>query len=181
MSDNPLTLWLFPLILKLAKKAEGPPTSTFNLNSTKNILLLYKLDNNIHRDTVKEFITAFEAKGIHVSSVEFIESGKTEFVELKEKNHFNLTKENLNFWSLPKKSFSKKVFPKPFDLVINFSLQSILPFHFITHISSANLKIGFLDGPYLNCYDFIINPEGNKNLREHKDEILKYLDKINKS
>ena len=181
MPDNPITSWLYPVILKLSKKHPAPSPNKFSLKSTRNVLLLFHLESNSYRNTIHDFVKEFESMGIRVSTIEYIDQSNPDSFELKERHHFNLAKKDLNFWGLPRKSFRQKAFEAPLDLVINFSLNNILPFHFLVGVSGASLKIGFLENDFINAYDFIINNMGNNNLKEHKDAIFDYLNRINKS
>lgn len=86
---------------------------------------------------------------------------------------------DLNFKGIPKNDKVSRFIKEPFDILISFHTGSIQPLEYISGMSKAHCRIGYLRPDVDDFYDLILSPK-NQTMEAYIGQIKNYLKIINK-
>ena len=90
------------------------------------------------------------------------------------------TKEQLDFWGLPKGEFTEKILSKKYDLLLNFCEESTLCSDFLLGMIDAKVKAAGAGCPMEEHMDLFIESPVKSTKLEISKNIFRYLKMINK-
>jgi hypothetical protein len=134
-------------------------TKVCNINSAKTVGIIYILAQ----------------KKIEVSVLGYVHSKKLIDHYLYRKGFDFFTKNNLNWYNRPMSDTVENFLKKPYDILINLSLEKYYPIQYVLALSPSSFKVGkYFEEP--NYMDLMIDIEKEKKaMKDVKDEIA--LDK----
>ncbi len=110
-------------------------------------------------------------KKIEVSVLGYVHSKKLIDHYLYRKGFDFFTKNNLNWYNRPKSDTVEDFMKKPYDILINLSLERYYPIQYVLALSPSTFKVGkYFEEP--NYMDLMIDIEKEKKaMRDVKEEI----------
>lgn len=144
-----------------------------NIKEAKTIGILFNATHQISFEIVKAFVKDLSTKTNSVDVMGFVDSKQLIDHYLYRKGFDFFTQSQLNWYYKPTVQNVEKFIAKPFDILIDLSLDDPFPIHYIIACSMAKFKVGrFYEGQ--ECLDFMIDMEKEK---EAMDKIREELDK----
>jgi hypothetical protein len=124
-------------------------------------------------EIIKNFSKVLINKKIEVSALGYVHSKKLIDHYLYRKGFDFITRNNLNWYYKPVSDTVSEFIEKPFDILINLSLEDYFPIQYIVALSSSSFKVGkYFEEP--NYMDFMIDIEKEKKtMQDLKKEIGK--------
>jgi hypothetical protein len=130
-----------------------------NYTNAKTILLLYESDLNEENIEIRNIIKTMKADGKKVVAWGFLDK---KYVKTPILFDFRiLNKQNLDFFHKPKLEFLQELTDQKFDLLIDLSVNEIIPLQYLNLYSNATLKSG-LKKNNASIYDFMIEIDKNQ-------------------
>jgi hypothetical protein len=161
----------------LQKKLKNLKRSTkvCNINSAKTVGIIYNATNSVSFEIIKDFTKILAQKKIEVSVLGYVHSKKLIDHYLYRKGFDFFTKNNLNWYNRPMSDTVENFLKKPYDILINLSLEKYYPIQYVLALSPSSFKVGkYFEEP--NYMDLMIDIEKEKKaMKDVKDEIA--LDK----
>ncbi|MCK5822924.1 MAG: hypothetical protein KAG95_02910 [Bacteroidales bacterium] len=177
--NNKFKLKIASFVLKKKLKKSVRTRQTINLNNAKTIGIIYNDNEQKSNEIIEKFVEFLSEKNIQVYVVEFINKKiKTDnYIKKNGFNYFSLN--DLNCFYKPKSVVVDEFINNDFDILIDLSLNDkCFPVKYINALSKAKFKVGkFYETP--NYFDFMINIDGNNNLKFFIEQIKNYLTMIN--
>ncbi len=160
-------------ILKNKLRGISRETIVCNINDAKSVGIIYNATNLMNFEIIKDFAKTLMNKKIEVSALGYVHSKKLIDHYLYRKGFDFITKNNLNWYYKPASNIVSGFIKKPFDILINLSLEDYYPIQYIVALSSSPFKVGkYSEEP--NYMDFMIDIEKEKKtMQDLKDEIGK--------
>ena len=150
------------LFHKRAQKylSETPRIHRFvSYDKAKNILLLFESDMQEKNVNIRKIIAQLQADGKKVSAWGFINKKEVESAILPDFRI--LHHKQTDFFKKPIQSFINELDGQEFDLMIDLSLQPIVPLEYIAMYAKATMKTG-VHKTDLPIFDFVLDTEGIK-------------------
>jgi len=146
-------------------------TRVCNINEAKSVGILYNATNPVSFEIIKTFTKVLMQKKIEVSALGYVNSKKLIDHYLYRKGYDFFTRNELNWFYKPASITVQEFIKRPFDILINLSLENYYPIQYITALSSSSFKVGKLLGePFY--MDMMIDIEKEKKaMKELKEEI----------
>jgi hypothetical protein len=150
-------------------------TKVCNINSAKTVGIIYNATNSVSFEIIKDFTKILAQKKIEVSVLGYVHSKKLIDHYLYRKGFDFFTKNNLNWYNRPMSDTVENFLKKPYDILINLSLEKYYPIQYVLALSPSSFKVGkYFEEP--NYMDLMIDIEKEKKaMKDVKDEIA--LDK----
>ncbi len=159
----------------LHKKLRNTSRSTkvCNINEAKTVGIIYNATEAVSFEIIKDFTKTLTQKKIDVSALGYVDSKKLIDHYLYRKGFDFFTKNNLNWYYRPVTNTVDEFVKKPFDILINLSLEAYYPIQYVIALSPSPFKVGkYFDEP--NYMDLMIDIEKEKKaMKEVRDEISK--------
>ena len=148
-------------------------TRVCNINQAKSVGIIYNATDSVSFEIIKDFTKTLTQKKIDVSALGYVDSKKLIDHYLYRKGFDFFTKNNLNWYNRPVTDTVDDFIKKPFDILINLSLEEYYPIQYVLALSPASFKVGkYFDEP--NYMDLMIDIEKEKKaMKEVRDEISK--------
>ena len=154
-------------------KSNTREVAACNIKEAKTIGILFNATHQISFEIVKAFVKDLSMKKKAVDILGFVDSKQLIDHYLYRKGFDFFTRSQLNWYYKPIVPNVEKFIVKPFDLLIDLSLDDPFPIHYIIACSLAKFKVGrYYEGQ--ECLDFMIDMEKEK---EAMDKIREELDK----
>lgn len=132
-----------------------------NIKEAKSVGIIYNATNSVSFEIIKDFTKTLAQKKIEVSSLGYVESKKLIDHYLYRKGFDFFTKSNLNWYNRPVTDTVDEFIKKPFDILINLSLEEYYPIQYVLALSNSLFKVGkyFVEPNYM---DLMIDVEKEK-------------------
>lgn len=157
-------------------------TRVCNIDEARTIGIIYNATNSVSFEIIKDFTKILAQKKIEVSVLGYVHSKKLIDHYLYRKGFDFFTKNNLNWYNRPKSDTVDDFMNKPYDILINLSLERYYPIQYVLALSPSSFKVGkYFDEP--NYMDLMIDIEKEKKaMKDVKEEIArdKVVDEQNK-
>jgi hypothetical protein len=148
-------------------------TKVCNINEAKTIGIIYNATNSVSFEIIRDFTRILMQKKIEVSVLGYVDSKKLIDHYLYRKGFDFFTKNNLNCYNRPKSDTVDDFMNKPYDILINLSLEEYYPIQYVLALSPSTFKVGkYFEEP--NYMDLMIDIEKEKKaMMDVKEEISK--------
>ena len=143
----------------------------FDFASAKHVGVLCSPHDELTTGQVKGFLRYLSQKGIKYSVFGYFDGKEIpeNFLYWKEMDF--ITRQDINFFFIPKNTVVEKFIAEPFDLLINCSINHYFPMEYIAQLSKAKCKVG-VKHENETYYDLMIDIQKNKTV----DFFLKNLE-----
>ncbi len=142
-------------------KSNTREVAACNIKEAKTIGILFNATHQISFEIVKAFVKDLSMKKKAVDILGFVDSKQLIDHYLYRKGFDFFTRSQLNWYYKPIVPNVEKFIVKPFDLLIDLSLDDPFPIHYIIACSLAKFKVGrYYEGQ--ECLDFMIDMEKEK-------------------
>jgi hypothetical protein len=129
-----------------------------SLTEAKTIGILFNATHQVSFEVVKELVKDLSSKKNEIDVLGFVDSKQLIDHYLYRKGFDFFTRSQLNWYYKPVVENVQKFIEKPFDLLIDLSLDDPFPIHYIITCSQAKFKAGrYYEGQ--ECLDFMIDME----------------------
>jgi len=181
MTIESIRLTISKILIYFKTRKTQISTSAINFSRAKNIGIIYSRGNKLSEVAMNKIITDLIAENKKVISLEYIQKDNDSDYKLKEKNHFSMRNEDINFFYLPKKVITTNFLSDPYDIIINLSTIDLPFLHHIVALSQSRMKVGFVTKQYAHLYDFMMDPAGTRDLMETSSRLINFIKQINKN
>lgn len=148
-------------------------TKVCNINDAKTVGIIYNATNSVSFEIIRDFTRILMQKKIEVSVLGYVDSKKLIDHYLYRKGFDFFTKNNLNWYKRPKSDTVDDFMNKPYDILINLSLDEYYPIQYVLALSPSAFKVGkYFEEP--NYMDLMIDIEKEKKaMMDVKEEIAR--------
>lgn len=142
-----------------------------NINEAKTIGIVFNATNTVSFEIIKDFTKILTQKKIEVAVLGYVHSKKLIDHYLYRKGFDFFTKSSLNWYNRPVSDTVEDFIKKPYDILINLSLEQYYPIQYVLALSPSSFKVGkYFEEP--NYMDMMIDIEKEKKaMKDVKDEI----------
>jgi hypothetical protein len=166
-------------LLKRKMKNFHRERAIFNFDRSKQIGVIFEADKVSDFETIRNFLLYLNDKGNQVFTIGYIDQKKIPDFFLLKKGYNFICKKDLNFFSIPETTVVRDFLTKPFDILIDLSLNKTFPLHYMSSLSKAKFKIGTVKNTN-SAYDFMIDVQKNKSLDFLVENIKNYTELLTK-
>lgn len=155
--------------LKVSKRS----VASCNINDAKTIGILFNATHQVSFEIVKELVKKISTRKNSINVVGFVDSKQLIDHYLYRKGFDFFTRKQMNWYYKPNHPSIEEFIKKPFDLLMNLSLDNPYPIKYILACSAAKFKAGVFqkDEVYL---DLMIN------IKKEIDNMNKIQNELNK-
>jgi hypothetical protein len=146
----------------------------FSFESSKVVGVVFKTDTQGDFEIVKRFLHFLSDQDNKVVAICFVDSKKVPDYYLLRKGFNFFSRNDLNFFFLPKAQFILDFIEKPLDMLIDLSVDDNFPLHYISSLSKAKFKIGKLKKGR-NCFDVMIDNKKDNSVNSLIEHIKHYI------
>ena len=151
-----------------------------NFDSAKTVGIIFNATQQEAYITARNFMNLLTKQNIDVHALGYVKNQEaiSYFPAQVGITFFSL--KNLNWYYKPNNKAVDAFYEKPFDILIDLSLDVYLQVLHVVGLSRAKLKIGHgdVDSPY---YDFILKFQPEKTLTYYIEQIRHYMSAIKKA
>jgi hypothetical protein len=150
-----------------------------NLETAKTAGILFTPTDQVSFEQIKHFLTYLSDYKLQIYVLGYIDA-KTipeSFLFWKGINLFS--RKELSWSQVPKTPVVTDFIDKPFDVLLDLSLQDFFPVEYIARLSKSKFKVGRYTDNHTS-YDLMFELEKGNNLDSYLEHVKKYLNKINK-
>jgi hypothetical protein len=128
----------------LGKKLRNQKRSVMvcNLKNAQNIGILYNATEYVSFEIIREFTKKLSQNNSNVSILGYVDSKKLIDHYLYRKGFDFFSRNDLNWYYKPNSAVAEAFIKKPFDLLIDLSLETCYPIQYIVALSPATFKVG---------------------------------------
>jgi hypothetical protein len=146
-----------------------------NINSAKNIGILYNATEFVSFEIIKDFAKILSQNQSNISILGYVNSKKLIDHYLYRKGFDFFSRNDLNWYYKPVSEVTDKFMKQSFDILIDLSLDSVFPIQYIVALSPATFKVGKFS-PEEKYLDMMIDMEKeNEQMKKLHDEIASGL------
>jgi len=149
----------------------------FDFASSKYIGVLCSPQDELSTEYLKEFLQYLSKKGIQHYVFGYFDDKKIPDNFLYWKRMDFITRNDINFFFIPKNPVVEKFINEPFDMLINCSIDYYFPMEYISQLSQASCKVGIMHNDKQN-YDLMIDIQKNRSLKFFLNNLEKYLSNL---
>jgi hypothetical protein len=133
------------------------------IKDAKHVGIIFDATYTVNFEIIKDFVKELTNQKKEVDVIGYVHSKKLIDHYLYRKGFEFFTQNDLNYTFEPKTSRIEAFIQKPFDLLINLSLDDYFPIRYIVKLSQASFKVGcLLEG--VDNLDLMIDLEKEKQL-----------------
>ena len=162
---------IFFLDKKLSKIKRN--ISVRNLDNTKTALIITDYLNTKDKEEIKKFLKFLRNINIDVLEVSYC-NRKTSPEVSDFKDQLILTKKDFNWMGFAKSSSMEQFLGRPFNLLIDLTLEFHPQVKTIVALSKADFKVGIMPVDQ-KFYDFMIDLGKDRTMTRYIDQIIHYL------
>lgn len=166
--------------LKKELNAQKRKAQVANLAGAKKIALLYQADDEEVYKKVKRYVKYLkEEEGIRkIMALGFSTEKETPFFLQAKLEFDHFTKKELNWYGKPAGTIVDNFIEEDYDIIIDLTMERVLPLRFILVNSKAKFKVGRYSDENEPYYDMMI-AVSEENLDHYIKQINHYLKIIN--
>lgn len=146
----------------------------FNFETSKLIGVLFKTDTQAEFEIVKTFLHFLTDQNNKIVALCFVDEKKVPDYYFLRKGFNFFSRHDLNFFFLPKTHFILDFIDKPFDMLIDLSIDKNFPLFYISNLSKAKFKIGKFNFGH-KCFDVMIDISKKKSIESLIEQIKVYV------
>jgi hypothetical protein len=158
----------------LAKKFRNQKRSVAvcNIKHAQNIGVLYNATEYVSFEIIKEFTKKLIQNNSNVSILGYVDSKKLIDHYLYRKGFDFFSRNDLNWYYKPESSITEAFIKKPFDLLIDLSLEPCYPVQYIVALSPSTFKVGKFS-PEEKYLDLMIDTDKeNEQMKKVYEEVV---------
>ena len=161
-------------IRKYIKSHKRSMTSC-NIDEAKTIGILFNATNPGNFEVIKEFVSSFSNKKSSIDVMGFVDDKQLIDQYLYRKGFEFFTRNQLNWYYKPNIPSVEDFIKKPFDLLLDLTLDNPFPIRYITMCSVAKFKAGryYTDYDYLDLMIDIEKEMKSQPLNDNPSEVNK--------
>lgn len=144
-----------------------------SIQNAKSIGILFNATHSVAFDIVKDLVKDLKKQKVSVLTLGYVDSKQLIDHYLYRKGFDFFTKNQLNWYSKPNTENVNTFIKKPFDLLLDLSLDNPFPIKYIVACSAAKFKAGKYS-PEQDQLDFMIDIEKEKStMSDIRSELAK--------
>ncbi len=145
-----------------------------NFENSQLIGVVFKTDNQSDFEIVKKFLHFLTEQNNKIVAMCYVDVKKVPDYYLLRKGFNFFSRNDLNFFFLPKSNSILDFIEKPFDMLIDLSTDNNFPLHFISNLSKAKFKIGKFNANS-SCFDVMIDISKDNSVQSLIEHIKHYV------
>jgi len=149
----------------------------FDFASAKYIGVLCSPLDELSTGQLKVFLYYLSKKDIKYTVFGYFDEKKIPENFLYWKGINYITKNDINFFFIPKSPIVNEFIHEPFDMLINCSMEQYFPLEYIAQLSKASCKVGIMRDDKVS-YDLMIDIQKNKNIEYFLSNLKEYLSNL---
>lgn len=157
-----------PVLRKCRKK------QFINLRDAKSVVLLYEADR-VRNDKLMQLIH-------EIGSLNIVQAWgyttQNDFAERETINIHHIKPKDINFLGKPVPSIEERYLSDTFDILIDLTMQEVIPLKYMLGISRSNCRCGYVKEGYEGLYDLEVSRMSGKKEEDLLKQILFYLTTI---
>ena len=160
---------------------EKRPFTPLNVHEYRSVGVLYHCDSEETHKKVKVFVD-FLRKEIGVRDVmamAFVDEKEIPSYLIAKLNFVQICRKDLDWKMMPRGNEVANFITEPFDVLIDLSLEDVLPIQYMVAGSRAAFKVGRKEGLNEELNDMLIDMAGSKSLSQYINHVNKYLHMLN--
>ncbi len=149
------------------KRAIGQPRAgrqIISLGKAKSIGILYDATQFHQEKVILEFAEQMRQQGKSVVTFGYINKKKVPPEFKSSVSNAYLSRSDLNWYGIPKRSAYALIANESFDVLINMYLWHCIPLLIISAASKAKFRIGRYFADATSCFDFMLNLDSTATL-----------------
>jgi hypothetical protein len=161
---------------------ETPSTRTkkvTNLGDAKNIGIIYDATLLENHNIVREFVRQLREEKKIVKALGFVDTKEARDFQVAKLEFDFFLKPDLNWYYMPNHHVVDNFCNEPYDILIDLTVEKVLPQLFVLTWSKAKSKVGRQDQSLENIYDIMINVDKKPDLKYLIQQVKHYLTIIN--
>ncbi|MBN1413727.1 MAG: hypothetical protein JW973_01400 [Bacteroidales bacterium] len=160
-------------ILERKLKNQQRIVSVCSLKYAQNIGIIYNATEFVSFEIIKDFAKKLTQHTPHISILGYVNSKKLIDHYLYRKGFDFFSRNDLNWYYRPVSAVTDAFIKKPFDILINLSLEPYYPIQYIVALSLASFKVGKYS-PGEKYLDLMIDMDKeNEQMKKLHEEIIK--------
>jgi hypothetical protein len=144
----------------------------------KTIGILYDATHRSQAELILKFAEELKAQGKNVITFGFFNKKKTPPDIKKTVSNEIISRADLNWYGIPKKSEFAMMANEPFDILINLYLWHCIPLLIVSASSRAKFRIGRYFNDAVYCFDFMINTESSIHMESFLIQVQQFLNRL---
>ena len=149
----------------------------FDFASAKHVGVLCSPQNETDTEQIKVFLQYLLQKGIQYTVLGYFNGKKIPENFLYWKGMDFITRQDLNFFFIPRGPVIDKFINEPFDMLINGNVAGFFPMEYISQLSMAKCKVGIMREEKLSC-DLMIDIKKNQTIEYFLTNLKTYLSNL---
>lgn len=146
----------------------------FSFETSKIVGVVFKTDTQSDFELVKRFLHFLSDQDNKVVALCFVDNKKVPDYYLLRKGFNFFSRNDLNFFFIPKTNFIADFIEKPIDMLIDLSIDDNFPLNYISSLSNAKFKIGKFQKER-NCFDVMIDNKKDNSVETLIKHIKHYI------
>ncbi|MBX7180844.1 MAG: hypothetical protein K1X82_01935 [Bacteroidia bacterium] len=155
------------------------PIKVSNLADAKNIGILYDATQMETHNVVREFVRQLREEKKTVKALGFVDTKEARDFQVAKLEFDFFLKTDLNWYYMPGHHVVDNFCNESYDLLIDLTLEPVLPQLYVLTWSKAKCKVGRQDANFEKLYDIMINVEKKPDLKFLIQQVKHYLTIIN--
>lgn len=167
------------LLLKGKLKKLQRLKKVYNLNLSQSIVLVCVYTSEKEFKIIEEFISTLSMQSKKVDRLIYVPDEKLLELNSKIFSMNYITKNEFNFFYIPKSQRVKDFISKDYDILIDLNINNQFPMESFTALSNAHFKVGVFDENKNYIYDMLIKISNKLDLSEIIEQCIYYLNLVN--
>lgn len=149
-----------------------------NLETAKTAGIIFTPTDQISFEQIKHFLSYLSGYKLQIYVLGYVDAKviPESFLFWKGINLFS--RKELSWVRIPQTPLITDFIEKPFDILLDLSLEDYFPVEYISRLSKAKFKVGRFTSVH-NSFDLMFDIENNKSLEVYLEQIKNYLNLIN--
>ena len=151
-----------------------------NLESAKDIGIVYYLPDEEAYETVSAYVKKLQDRGKNVKALGYVEKKHLTGRFMPKLSYDFLYPSGLSWYLKPQSPAARDFMDAGYDILIDLSLQEFVPVSYILALSKAGFKVGLHSETKSEYLDLMIDLKGKGTLKDLIIQADHYLNEINK-
>jgi Family of unknown function (DUF6913) len=167
-------------VLEKKLRNQNRSVAVCNIKNARNIGILYNATEYVSFEIIREFAKELSQNNSNVSILGYVDSKKLIDHYLYRKGFDFFSRNDLNWYYKPVSAVAEEFVKKPFDLLIDLSLEPSYPVQYIVALSPSTFKVGRFS-PEEKYLDLMIDTgKENEQMKKVHDEIVTGMKDVKK-
>ena len=157
------------------------PRKTISFDAARKIGLLYDATEEQDFEIVKEYVKTIRGRQKDVLALGYVNKRDLPVNQFAQLGLDFFTRKQLNWQLIPQCLEVSNFIKEPFDILINLCGNHLFPLRYIAALSHARLRVGRFERQFVNCYEIMIDTNGDSDLKHFIRQTEEYLSKLKTS